>query len=180
MLTCIKRYAKGWAFELSYTLSDSKAMTEAGEFDLVHSYDADGWEKQYGPTDRDARHRLAINAIFDLPFGIQLSGIFYYRSATPYTAYEGTDVNKDGLRTDYVGDEHRNSRRGFDQSYLNARLSKYLNIDRLRLQFFAEMYNVFNKANFYDIETDIRQDNFGEPLGAGDPRLVQLGVRLDF
>jgi len=180
MLTCRKRYAKGWAFELSYTLSDSKSMTEAGEFDLVHSYDADGWEKQYGPTDRDARHRLAINTIFDLPFGIQLSGIFYYRSATPYTAFEGYDANKDGLRTDYVGDEHRNSHRGFDQSYLNARLSKYVNIDRLRLQFFAEVFNVFNKANFYNVEDDIRQANFGEPLAAGDPRLIQFGLRFDF
>jgi len=180
MLTFNKRYAKGWAFELSYTLSDSKSMTEQGEFDLPHSYEPDAWEKQYGPTNGDARHRLAMNAIFDLPFGFQLSGIFYYRSATPYTAFEGTDVNKDGLLADYVGDERRNSRRGFDQSYLNARLSKYLNIDRLRFQFFAEMFNVFNKANFYNIEDDIRQDIFGEPLSAGDPRLVQFGVRLDF
>jgi len=180
MLTFNKRYAKGWAFELSYTLSDSKSMTEQGEFDLPHSYEPDGWEKQYGPTDNDARHRLAINAIFDLPFGIQMSGIFYYRSATPYTAYEGYDVNKDGLLDDYVGDEYRNSRRGFDQSYFNARLSKFVNIDRLRFQFFAELFNVFNKANFYNIEDDIRQDNFGVPLSAGDPRLIQFGVRLDF
>jgi outer membrane receptor protein involved in Fe transport len=180
MLTFNKRYAKGWAFELSYTLSDSKSMTEAGEFDLPHSYEPDGWEKQYGPTDRDARHRLAMNAIFDLPLGFQLSGIFYYRSATPYTAYEGTDVNLDGLLDDYVGDENRNSRRGFDQSYLNARLSKYVNIDRLRLQLFAEMFNVFNKNNFTNIEDDIRSAIFGMPLSAGDPRLIQFGVRLDF
>lgn len=180
MLTCNKRYAKGWAFEVSYTLSDSKSMTEQGEFDLPHSYDPDAWEKQYGPTNRDARHRLAMNAIVDLPFGIQLSGIFYYSSATPYTAYEYYDANKDGLEDDYVGDEHRNSRRGFDQSYLNTRLSKYVNINRLRFQLFAEMFNVFNKANFTNIEDDFRQDTFGEPLGAGDPRLVQFGVRLDF
>ena len=180
MLTCNKRYAKGWAFEVSYTLSDSKAMTEAGEFDLVHSYDADGWEKQYGPTNRDARHRLAMNAIFDLPFGFQMSGIFYYTSATPWTAFEGTDVNKDGLNSDYVGDEYRNSRRGFGQSYLNTRLSKFINIDRLRFQFFAEMFNLFNTANFTNIEDDIRLDSFGNPLSAGNPRLIQFGVRFDF
>lgn len=180
MLTCNKRYAKGWAFEISYTLSYSKSMTEAGEFDLVHSYDDDGWEKQYGPTDRDARHRLAMNAIVDLPLDFQISGIFYYRSATPYTAFEGYDANKDGLNTDYVGDEYRNSRRGFDQTYLNARLSKYVNIDRLRFQFIAEIFNVFNKTNFYNIEDDIRSDNFGDPLSAGTPRLIQIGLRLDF
>ncbi|MBA7681807.1 hypothetical protein ES703_90147 [subsurface metagenome] len=145
----------------------------------MHSYDADGWEKQFGPTNRDARHRLAMNAIFDLPFGFQMSGIFYYRSATPYTAFEGTDVNEDGLISDYV-DEYRNSRRGFGQSYLNTRLSKFINIDRMRFQFFAEMFNFFNKANFYNVEDDIRQANFGQPLSAGDPRLIQFGVRLDF
>ncbi len=180
MLTCNKRYAKGWAFEVSYTLSDSKSMTEAGEFDLVHSYDADGWEKQFGPTNRDARHRLAMNGIFDLPFGFQMSGIFYYTSATPWTAFEGTDVNLDGLRTDYVGDEYRNSRRGFGQSYFNVRLSKFINIERLRFQFFAELFNLFNTANFTNIEDDIRLANFGNPLSAGDPRLIQFGVRFNF
>lgn len=179
MLTLNKRYAHGWSFEVSYTLSDSKAMTEAGEFDLVHSYEADGWETQFGPTNRDARHRLAMNGIFDLPFGFQMSGIFYYTSATPWTAYEGTDVNKDGLNSDYV-DEFRNSRRGFGQSFFNVRVSKFINIERLRFQFFAEMFNLFNTANFGNIEDDIRLANFGLPLSAGDPRLIQFGVRFDF
>lgn len=179
MLTLNKRYAKGWSFEVSYTLSDSKAMTEAGEFDLVHSYEADGWETQYGPTNRDARHRLAMNGIFNLPFGFQMSGIFYYTSATPWTAYEGTDVNKDGLNSDYV-DEFRNSRRGFGQSFFNVRLSKFINIERLRFQFFAEMFNLFNTANFGNIEDDIRLANFGLPLSAGDPRLIQFGMRFNF
>ena len=180
MLTLNKRYAKHWSFEVSYTLSDSKAMTEAGEFDLVHSYEADGWETQYGPTNRDARHRLAMNGIFDLPFGFQMSGIFYLTSATPWTAFEGTDVNEDGLISDYVGDESRNSRRGFGQSYFNVRLSKFINIERLRFQFFAEMFNLFNTANFGNIEDDIRLANFGLPLSAGDPRLIQFGVRVNF
>ncbi len=190
--TLEKRYSHGWALEVSYTLSESKneGGDQAGA--EVHSYEDDAWERQYGPGDKDARHRLAVNGIVDLPFGFQLSGIFYYRSALPWTAYYLTDVNKDSLAFDYV-DEHRNARRGFNEFYINARLSKFIQINPVRLSLFVEVYNLTNRTNFapekFLVEAGAdytpinnRQGapNFGEPNTAGDPRLIQFGVRLDF
>jgi len=177
-LTVNKRYSHGWSLEASYTLSTSKADVET-EQTMPHTYDPNAWVTQYGPTDRDARHRLAVTAIVDLPLGFQLSGLLYYRSKLPWNAIYPDDVNADNLVEDYV-DTYRNSRRGFDQVSLNARVSKYINISRLRLQLFGEFYNLTNGANFDDVFNYYGLPGFGDPTTAGDPRLIQLGVRIDF
>ncbi len=143
------------------------------------SYEANAWERMYGPTNYDAGHRLSVTGIVDLPWGFQLSGIFFYRSAWPWTAFYARDVNKDSLVSDMV-DWNRNSRRGFDYSHLNARLSYHLEIGRFDIQVFAEAYNITNRTNFTTIDTIYGRDSFGKPIAADVPRLIQLGARLDF
>jgi len=177
-LTFNKRYSRGWALEISYTLSKSMADTEI-ETDQNHNYEDLDFIRQYGPTNFDARHRLSIAGIFDLPFGFQLSGLFYFRSALPWNAVYSYDKNSDSLVSDYV-DEYRNSRRGFDSYYLNLRISNNLKLGRFGLQPFIEVYNVTNRANFATIRTLYDFPDFANPIAAGNPRLVQLGARLDF
>lgn len=178
-ITVSKRYSHGWSLDVSYTLSKSKADVET-EQTSVYSYDPDGWDRMYGPTNFDALHRLAVMGILDLPLGFQLSGLTYYRSALPWTPRYLTDVNQDTLLNDMEPGKNRNSRRGFDSFFLNLRLSKYFNIDRFRLQLFAESYNVTNRNNFGDVFFRIDTPNFGKPTSAGGPRRFQLGARFDF
>jgi len=177
-LTLTKRFSHGWGLDVAYTLSQSKADVET-EQTSPWSYDDDAWERQYGPTNFDARHRLAISGIFNLPLGFQLSGLFYYQSKLPWNAVYPYDKNLDSLSNDYV-DEHRNSRRGFDNYYLNLRLSKEFRFSRFRLQIFAEGYNVTNKVNFTTIYNRYGQPDFGKPIAAGSPRQIQFGARFDF
>ena len=177
-LTVNKRYSHGWALEFAYTLSKSVSDVET-EQTQPDSYEPNAWEIMWGPTNRDARHRFTMTGIVDLPLGFQLSGFVLYRSKVPWNAIYPTDVNKDSIVRDYV-DAKRNSRRGFDQFTLNARVSKYINISRLRLQLFGEFYNLTNRANFGDVYNRYGLEGFGEPLAAADPRLIQLGVRIDF
>ena len=178
-VTVSKRYSNGWSLDIAYTLSDSKADVD-GQLTGVYSYAADGWDRMYGPTNHDARHRLAVMGIVDLPWGFQLSGSAYYRSALPWTPFYADDINQDLLKTDMEPGQNRNSRRGFDQFNLNFRLSKYFDIDTFRFQLFAEVYNLTNKNNFGDVYEVIGEPGFGEPLSAGGPRRVQLGARFDF
>jgi Carboxypeptidase regulatory-like domain len=187
LLTVAKRYSNGWSLDIAYTLSDSKADVES-EQTQQFSYDADGWARMYGPTDLDARHRLAVMGIVDLPWGFQLSGLAYYRTALPWTPFYAIDVNQDTLSTDMEEGKNRNSERGFDSLFVNLRLSKYFNIDRFRFQLFAELYNLTNKTNFANgsstlgggIYSVIGGSGFGDPIAAGDPRRVQFGARFDF
>jgi len=179
MLTASKRFSKGWALEIAYTLSRSMSDTESEFSGSQYPYEDPQKTRMYGPASMDARHRLATSGIFDLPFGFQLSALFYYVSPTPWNAVYNLDVNKDGLTGDYV-DDHLNSRSGFDEYYLNARISKYINIMRFRLQLFAEGYNITNRGNFTNVYGRYGTANFGLPLAAGSPREIQFGIRLDW
>ena len=173
-----KRYSRHWSLEVAYTLSRSLADVET-EQTGPYGYEDNAWERMYGPTYYDARHRLAVTGIVDLPWGFQLSGIFFYRSAWPWTAFYAADVNKDSLVSDMV-DWNRNSRRGFDYSHLNARLSYNLEVRPFIIQVFAEAYNITNRTNFTTIYTIYGRDSFGKPIEADVPRLIQLGARVDF
>lgn len=177
-LSLAKRYSHGWSLDIAYTLSRSWSDVETEQ---TGPYDNDegNWDRMYGPNNYDARHRLVVTGIVDLPLGFQLSGLAYYRSALPWTAFYKTDVNLDGLNWDMLG-EHRNDRRGFDWFNLNVRLSKFIRIKRFRFQLFAEAYNLTNRTNFGDIFFRYDTPDFGKPTVADDPRRIQFGVRIDF
>lgn len=52
--------------------------------------------------------------------------------------------------------------------------------DRLRLQFHAEFFNVLNHTNFNNPTSQANNTNFGRILGAQDPRIGQLALKLIF
>ncbi len=183
-LTFNKKYSNGWSLDVSYTLSKSMGDTDTmggGDETITNpwSYDSDAWERAYGRTSFDARHKLTIASTVNLPFGIQLSGLFFYRSAFPWNAITGDDGNQDSLVGEYV-DEHRNSRSGFDCLYLNLRLSKTFSFSNYRLQLIAESFNVTNRVNFTTVYNIYGTSDFGKPIAAGDPRLIQFGVRFNW
>jgi hypothetical protein len=183
-----KRYSHGWSLDVAYTLSKSMADSDSqggdpaideGSITIPWTYDADCWTRAYGRTAFDARHKLTVTGLADLPWGFQLSGLFFYRSATPWNAIYGDDTNLDGMTGDYV-DYNRNSRVGFDQTWLNLRLSKFIRFDKLSFQLFAEGFNITNRANFTTVNNIFGTAGFGDPITASDPRLIQLGIRVDW
>jgi hypothetical protein len=48
------------------------------------------------------------------------------------------------------------------------------------LQFRGEFFNLFNRANFNNPTSSVTSSSFGRILGAGDPRIVQLGLKFVF
>lgn len=177
-LTLKKRFSKGWGIEIAYTLSKSMSNVEYVTTTPVNYADPQN-SRMWGPMDMDARHVLCVNGLADLPLGFQASVLFYYNSPTPWTAIYNTDVNKDGLTSDYV-DQYRNSRRGFNQYFLNFRISKSVNISRVNIQLLVEGHNITNKTNFMSVYSRYGQSLFGMPTGAGDPREFQVGIRVNY
>lgn len=49
-----------------------------------------------------------------------------------------------------------------------------------RLDFRAEAFNLFNRANFGRPDRTITDPTFGQVLSAGDPRILQLALRYSF
>ena len=67
--------------------------------------------------------------------------------------------------------------------------------ERVKLEFRAEFFNIFNHANFLDPRvvnngdgtfaggasgTNINSSQFGQITGTYDPRIIQLALRLSF
>jgi len=66
--------------------------------------DLTDWFAHRGPLDRDARHRLTVSAIVDLPWGLRASLIAAYASPPPLTARVrgNIDLNGDGTFGDVL------------------------------------------------------------------------------
>ncbi|HSP13822.1 MAG TPA: TonB-dependent receptor [Thermoanaerobaculia bacterium] len=142
----------------------------------------------FGPLDTDSRHRVTVSALYRAPFGINLSGIGRYRSATPYTDWAGKDLNGDGYAFDLApGVSHVNTLRGASFSQVDVRVGKeFTFLGNRGIELIAEVFNVFNSKNeggFVGNRASgaYRAPSFfaGDP-GQGEQRLVQLGTRIRF
>jgi hypothetical protein len=149
--------------------------------------------RMVGPLTPDARHRIVLAGIANLPWDFTVSGFFRANSAKPFNAFVTTDLNGDGLNYD-TPEEHVNSRRGESFSQLDLRVSKFFQFgDRFRVEGIFEVFNLFNSENpaanrqgGNEINGDLNDPDFGAPnTFAGDPgqseqRLAQLGFRIEF
>ena len=52
--------------------------------------------------------------------------------------------------------------------------------ERVSTQFRAEFFNVFNKVNFNAPSANLSSASFGQITSAGDPRILQLALKLQF
>lgn len=75
----------------------------------------------------------------------------------------------------------RNYRRGPGYINLDFEVSKTTAItERLKLEFRAEFFNLFNHANFDNPDTNINSSLFGQILTTEPPRIMQFASRLSF
>jgi len=52
--------------------------------------------------------------------------------------------------------------------------------ERWRLEARGEAFNIINRANYSNPTTALNSSNFGRILAAGDPRIMQVGMKLKF
>jgi hypothetical protein len=151
---------------------------------------------EWGPTPADERHRIVLYGVFELPRGIQLSPIVRAATARPYNLTAGRDLNADGTNNDRYVDPATgqqvsvNAGRGNALALLDVRATKFFRLggqERRRIGVFAEMFNLFNRANFGEnFQGNALSPLFQQPIGflaAGQgtyPLTLQLGARFEF
>jgi hypothetical protein len=140
----------------------------------------------------DQRHRAVMNGVWDVGYGFQVSGIYFYGSGERFGTNTGVDRRGEGanaaselrLRADgtiipraaIVGEPiHR----------VDARLQKRLALGpRVTLDGLFEVYNLFNRANYGSYTTNESNAQYGKPSFNGNvayqPRMLQLGFRVAF
>jgi hypothetical protein len=133
--------------------------------------------------------------------GFQLGGILQYYSALPLNILSGVNtIQQTGGRpcsgltatasgctlASMIG---RNSGVGFDYFALNLRLSRTFSMgERFRLQAIAEAFNLLNHRNNMIPNTTFGsgvypaapRSTFGQPTVVGDPRTIQLALKMTF
>ncbi len=133
--------------------------------------------------------------------GLLLSGILQYYSALPFNITTGANsIQGTTMRPCVPGITDctnvlpgtvigRNAGIGFDSFTLNARLSKTVHVtERVQLEGLAEAFNALNHRN--DLIPNATfgtgaypgspSSSFGRPTAVGDPRQVQLALRLTY
>jgi hypothetical protein len=194
LLKIDKRMSNRYQFLVSYTLSaakDTQATNQLGDRYGFFSIE------RYGAAER--RHRLVTSGIVQLPGDAQLSAIADFRSDLRFNPSTGLDLNNDG----YTGDlpagvmpgsgcrdlnldavnAFRTSRNlspvttvdcaGF--ANVDLRLSKFFRFGNQRIEFIAQLFNVFNRVNLNTPNTNLTGGNdatTGRPLFGTSTSLV--------
>jgi len=221
--TFIRRFSRGLQFNASYTWSKSldynSLSSPPNVLTVQNSYDL---RNDRGLSDYDARHRLVLSAIYEVPLkgnrlkeGWQLAAILQTQSGNPVNIITtNSTVNgvANTLRPDVTGPVEmlNNLDRWFDTkpfipvarfgnlgrnviigpSFNNMDFSVLKNIElaeRRRLQFRAEIFDLFNHANFGQPGRVVGSTAFGRitntrfPTGdSGSSRQLQFALKLLF
>jgi hypothetical protein len=140
---------------------------------------------------RDVENK-ALRAVLS---GWSISGILSAETGRAYTAKVGGDLNNDGNRfTDRVPGVERNTFTGPGFVSFDPRITREIRIrETARLQLIVEAFNVFNRANFTDIDTTfysltgtgaslalLKNNNFGIARSTLEPRIIQLAAKIIF
>jgi len=205
-----KRFSNNWQASLTYTYSrqfdrDPKPLNPgcsypttinaSGAFvcdqaitlvpDLAGDYYLNG----------DQRNRLVFNGIWNVAYGIQVSGLYFYGDNGYSTPSSGVDVRQQGsgatpgsvnrLRADGT----MITRNGFnkpDVHRVDLRLKKHFKLaGRTGVDGLVDLFNVFNHQNFSSwTVSEATPATFGKPQQdtniAYQPRMLQLGFRFTF
>lgn len=219
-----KRYAQNFQFLFSYTFS--KAIDDKPDATSVVVGNAGDDAKQVsnyfrpdldrGIGDTDVKHRAVVSGVYDFNLskytgsssgfakaildGYSLSGIFTGTSGRPFSATVPIDLNNDGnSRTDRVPGVGRNTLRGPNFYQLDMRFTKsFKPTETTKIEFIGEAFNVFNRTNIANIDTNrfsvtgtapnlvlVPNRNFlngtsSTGAGRGANRQFQLALKFDF
>ena len=187
-----KRMSSHWQGSLTYTLSglwerDPAPLSGFTEVSFPVAPDLGG---ERSLTETDQRHRLVFNGIWQVGYGFQVSGVYFYGSGQRFQAVCGCDARGlqiasiDRLRLNgtiipraaFVGQPiHRVEMRLQQRVPLHGRAT---------IDGFLEVFNLFNRANYGTYVLTESSPQYGQPSASTNlsfaPRTLQLGFRVRF
>jgi hypothetical protein len=187
-LSFVQRQGRRGGYRVSYTLS--KSMNNVGENFFSGPIDPTDLSKDWGRSDDDQRHRLVLNGSITA-FGFQFGGVVQYYSAPPVNITSGVTTIQATAGRPVVDGAFisRNAGTGSDFFSLNARLTREFPVARrFTGEATVEAFNLTNRRNVLTRNTNFGagaypanpSSTFGQITAVGDPRALQLALRLRF
>ena len=188
-----KRFSNRWQATATYTLGGVTDMTQCGFEGLgrkIETCPADmGGDRTYATTDQ--RHRATANGVWELPYGLQLSGLYFYGSGARFATVYGGDRRGQGSgQSGRLGPNGviavRNNFVGRPLHRVDMRFLKRVKLGGSRqLDGILEVFNLFNHENYGQYTTNLAVPaNYGRPQQdlnvVYQPRIMQLGFRFGF
>jgi outer membrane receptor for ferrienterochelin and colicin len=179
-----KRWSNNYQFQIYYTNSLDRSDDDNERDPFTYKYArGDRLDKEWSVSDRHQRHRINAWLSWEAPKGIDVNVRYTYRDAQPVSLTgTGEIAPSPGARNNPDGTiEQRNQ--GKKDNKLNVwdlRISKDFQVGNTTVQPILDVFNLADSANFLRPATTALAFNFDGTLrsGAGDPREIQLGVRV--
>ena len=171
-----KRFSDDYQLEGNYVLAKDED-NDSNERDPFtdRSFNFFDLEKDWGPSDRDIRHKVNVFGYFAVGGGFQINARLQARTAQPITA---------NPRIENGNDRGRNSERKDNEFFtFDWRVQRPIRVgSRALIIPILEMFNTFNNANNINPLSTPALFDFSGFLrtGVGDPRQVQLAVKVQF
>jgi hypothetical protein len=141
----------GAFYTLAWNYSDDDNERDSGGQAAANSFN---YKQDYSLSNLDHRHEFASYAVYNLPFGLELSGDFRVRSGLTLNPRTGADTNGDTASTDRAFSAPgvslaRNSFRNRAVYGDDLRLMKSFKLksETRKVQLSAEFFNLFNIDN---------------------------------
>jgi hypothetical protein len=187
-------------FQVNYTYSKDKSDddNERDPFTFRYAKITD-LGPEYSYSDRDQRHRLNAWLLWNAPAGVDVNFRYSYRSAQPKSlscvvsaAFCGVDAfgnprfmadaatPQDRINPDGSVTQRNLGRKDNQYSSFDVRLTKPIQLAGVTVEPAIDVFNLFNSKNLRRPEVTNLIFNFDGTVqsGTGDPRQVQLGLRV--
>ncbi len=179
-----KRPSQNVQFQAYYTYSRDKSDddNERDPFSFRYAR-VDNLDAEYSWSDRDQRHRFNGWLLWNAPQAIDVNVRYSYRSAQPKSiTASGADAGTPADRINPDGSVTRRNlgRKDNEFSSLDLRLARAFSFGGVTVEPAIDVFNLFNSKNLRRPEVTNLIFNFDGTVqsGVGDPRQIQLAVRL--
>jgi hypothetical protein len=191
-----KKFSDKWMFDASFTYADWKAFYKQEDYGF---YDDAGDLTNYDYFNEavvapavsgssglsgiyvNARWQVKASGLYQLPWGINVTGVFQAREGYVLPYHESLYRSGIGWTNMYRPGEKFGDNRLPTFWMLSLGLEKTFKIsETASATIFVDGYNITNNNTTLLVETDYAADNFDQPLRILNPGIFQFGVRVSF
>jgi len=188
-----KHYSRGWSLNGSYVYARARGLIGLNRENVDGAQslgtsnlwvNPNAYINAEGRFPFERRHQVKVSGLFKGPWGIQIGGYFRHLSGRRWTRnitsnFLGLQLNQ---LTETIKAEKRGAHGYSPISLLDLRIQKTFKFGEIRLNLFADIFNLFNDNTVIEefLDSSNPGTEFGQDLEIVDPRAIRLGAKIEF